>query len=172
MGDAARMPLPQPSATEEGADPAARLDQLMADASNFSQAARERFTEILPRVIARFLGDGPAVEEALREGGFEVNEVTVVVRLNPQTDSIEFFADVGLPEPHALESACRAALEINLCRTYPGLVLGLHPQSGRLVATTSMHCLLVNDDDACVNTVEMLTLQVHRMRDSRQLGVA
>ena len=172
MDDPARMPFPQPSVADEGTDPAASLDEMMADASSFSQAAHERFTEILPRVIARFLGDGPAVEEALREGGFEVDEVTVVIRLNPQTDSIEFFADVGLPGPHDLESACRAALEINLCRTYPGLVLGMHPQSGRLVATTSMHFLLVGDDDACVNTVEMLTQQVRRMRDSRELGIA
>uniref|UniRef100_UPI0032B194A5 hypothetical protein n=1 Tax=Acidovorax soli TaxID=592050 RepID=UPI0032B194A5 len=141
-------------------------------AGDASQAARERFAEILPRVIARFLGDGPAVDEAVRAGGFEVHDVTVVIRLNPQTDAIEFFADIGLPDPHALESAYRAALEINLCRTYPGIVLGLHPESGRLVATTSMHFLLVGDDDVCVNTVEMLTLQVQRMRDSREVGVA
>ena len=157
---------------EDGTTQASGLDEMLAEGAEFSRAALERFAEILPRVIARFLGDGPAVDEALREGGFEVNEVTVVVRLNPQTDSIEFFADVGLPEPHSLESACRAALEMNLCRTYPGLVLGMHPQSGRLVATTSMHCLLVGDDDACVNTVEMLTLQVRRMRDGREFGLA
>ncbi len=171
MDDPARMPSSQ-APDGDGQAPPARLDDLLSDAADFSRSARERFAEILPRVIARFLGDGPAVEEALREGGFEVNEVTVVVRLNPQTDAIEFFADIGLPEPHALDAACRAALEINLCRTYPGLVLGLHPQSGRLVATTSLHCLLVGEDDACVNTVEMLTLQVRRLRDSRVLGLA
>ena len=151
--------------------PQALFDQLAAESREFRRSAAERFEEVLPRVVARFVGDGPALEQALREGGFDVEDVTVVMRLNADTDSIEFFADVGLPESHSQESAYRTALEMNLCRTYPGIILGIHPESGRLVATTSMHCLLISDDDTCVNAIEMLTLQVQRMRESREIAI-
>lgn len=153
------------------ADPQALFDHLAAESRAFRRSAAERFQEILPRVVARFVGEGPALAQALQDGGFEVEDVTVVMRLNPQSDAIEFFADIGLPQPHSLESVYRTALEMNLCRTYPGIILGIHPESGRLVATSSMHCLLVTDDDVCVNAIEMLTLQVRNLRESRELAV-
>lgn len=156
---------------DEPSNPQALFEHLAEESRAFRRSAVERFQDILPRVIARFVGDGPALAQALQDGGFDVEDVTVVMRLNPSTDSIEFFADIGLPQPYSLESVYRTALEMNLCRTYPGIILGIHPESGRLVATTSMHCLLVTDDDACINAIEMLTLQVRNIRESRELPV-
>lgn len=156
---------------DEPPDPQALFGHLAAESRDFRRSAAERFEAILPRVVARFVGEGAALEQALKDGGFDVEDVTVVMRLNPETDSIEFFADVGLPEGHSQASVYRTALEMNLCRTYPGIILGIHPQSGRLVATTSMHCLLIADDDTCVNAIEMLTFQVQRMRESREIGI-
>lgn len=129
----------------------------------------QRFAELMPRLVRRALAsaDDHAINQAIADGGFVLNDCTVVMRHNAESDQIEFFADVGVPDPHALEVAYRAALEINLCRTYPGITLGVHPQSGRMVATTSIHSLLVADDEVCLNALELLTRQVDHVRGSR-----
>lgn len=129
------------------------------------------FEAMLPRVVERIVGPGDAAQEALANGGFVLNECTVVMRLNPDTDSVEFFCDVGLPHPHSELAVYRTALEFNLCRTYPGINFGIHPESGRLVATAATHALLVADDDVCVNTLQMLTGVVAQLRLARQFDV-
>ena len=100
------------------------------------------------------------------------NGSTVVLRLNPHTDCLEMFCDVGLPEVHAREAAYRAALEINLCRSYPGITLGVHPESGRMVATVAIHSLLVADDEVCLNTLDLLTRHVDQLRMSRAIPLS
>lgn len=134
-----------------------------------SSPAPQRFADLMPRLVQRALAgaDPQAIDQAIEAGGFVLNDRTVVMRPNAETDQIEFFADVGVPDPHALEAAYRAALEINLCRHYPGITLGVHPESGRLVATTALHSPLVADDDVCLQTLEHLTRQVDQLRQSR-----
>lgn len=127
----------------------------------------ERFDVLLPRVVAQVLGDGPAAQEALQSGGFVLDESTVVMRLNADTDNLEFFCDIGLPDPHHAPDAFRTALELNLCRTYPSVTFGLHPESGRLVATTAMHMLLVVDDETCLHTLDLLTRVARELRAKR-----
>jgi hypothetical protein len=56
---------------------------------------------------------------------------------------------------------------MNLCRTYPGVTFGLHPESGRLVATSAMHMMLFTDDDACLNTLQMLAALVRQLKSQR-----
>lgn len=131
-----------------------------------TRQASERFSEMLPRIAARLEADEASSAEVLSDGGFFINDSTVVMRLNAENDQIEFFCDVGLPVSNAREDAYRVALELNLCRTYPGITLGVHPESRRLVATVSAHEMMVSEDDACMGILQMLTLQVSRLRDS------
>jgi len=143
----------------------AGLEPLMSAPSESAQ----RFAELMPRVVRRALIDADAadIDQAIADGGFVLNDSTVVMRHNADNDQIEFFCDVGLPEIHAREAAYRAALEINLCRRYPGITLGVHPESGRMVATIAIHSLLVADDEVCLNTLELLTRQVGQLRASQ-----
>ena len=115
--------------------------------------------------------DAADIDQAIADGGFVLNDSTVVMRHNADNDQIEFFCDVGLPEVHAREAAYRAALEINLCRSYPGITLGVHPESGRMVATVAIHSLLVADDEVCLNTLELLTRQVGQLRASGAIAL-
>lgn len=124
----------------------------------------DRFNTLLPRVVAQVVGEGEAAQEALQTGGFVLNESTVVMRLNPDNDYLEFFCDIGLPDPHHLEANFRTALELNLCRTYPGVTFGVHPESGRLVATTATHMLLVVDDEVCLQTLDLLSGLARELR--------
>lgn len=135
-------------------------------------ASTARFNALLPRVVAQVLGEGAQAREALRTGGFLVGESTVVMRLNPDTDALEFFCDIGLPLPHAWPDTVRAAMEMNLCRTHPGVTFGLHPESGRLVATTAMHMLLVVDDEVCLNALNLLTGVARQRREDGTFQVA
>lgn len=141
-------------------------------ADTVSSTCAESFNAMLPRVVERVVGPGQACDDAIANGGFVLNDCTVVMRLNAETDSVEFFCDVGLPVSHSLEQTYRAALELNLCRTHDGITFGIHPESGRLVATTAMHALLIADDEVCVNTLHMLTRVVSQLRDERAFDLA
>lgn len=146
-------------------------EDLLAFAEDYFEQSGARFAEMRSRVTQRLLGDTQAAEHALAQGGFVLNDCTVVMRRNPETDYIEFFCDVGLPESSSLQETYRTALELNLCRTYPGIVLGVHPESGRLVATATLHSQLLADDDLCIKTLEILTMQVRRLRHSRVIAL-
>jgi hypothetical protein len=149
-------------------------DALVQAGVDYGQAlaaeSRSRFQDMLPRIVERVVGPAQA-REALDHGGFLLNESTVVLRHNPDTHAVEFFCDVGLPPAHAREAAFRVALEMNLCRTHPGITFGVHPESGRMVATTAIHSMLIADDEVCVHTLQMLTRVVRELRDSRVIEV-
>lgn len=144
-----------------------RLSGMAAPHEDPSEGSADRFNVLLPRVVAQVVGEGEAAQEALETGGFLLNESTVVMRLNPENDYLEFFCDIGLPDPHHLEANFRTALELNLCRTYPGVTFGVHPESGRLVATTATHMLLVADDEVCLQALDLLTGLVQQLRTNR-----
>ncbi|MEJ7930302.1 hypothetical protein WG922_09970 [Ramlibacter sp. AN1015] len=143
-------------------------DDLHDEVERLAGDCAERYARLLPRVAARIVGPDPAAEkEALESGGFVLDDTTVVMRLNPDTDHLEFFCDIGMPLPHTRDDAYRAALEMNLCRSHPGVTFGVHPESSRLVATTAMHMLLVADDEACLNAIGMLTRISRELRANR-----
>jgi hypothetical protein len=152
--------------------PGLDLAELAHALAGIEQEPAVRFAQLLPKVVRRVLGQGAEADQALADGGFVLNDSTVVMRLNEDTDHIEFFCDIGVPQRHAREDAFRVALELNLCRTYPGITLGVHPVSGRLVATTAVHSLLVADDEVCLQALDTLTQQVRRLRDSGALPLA
>lgn len=137
-------------------------------------ASSERFHALLPRVVARVVGDAQAAREAVRTGGFILDESTVVLRLNPHTDCLEMFCDVGLPLPgaDAREQTLRAAMEMNLCRTHPDVTFGLHPESGRLVATMATPMSLLTDDEACLETLVRLARVARQRREDGTFAVS
>ncbi len=133
------------------------------EVSNLVAAA---FPETLRRIVHRTVGEGPLADQALVDGGFLLNDHTVVLRLNPDTDFVEFFCDIGQPEDSALEATYRAALEANLCRSFPGVTLGVHPHSGRLVATVALNGLMADNEALCMTILESLTGCVRQIRAS------
>jgi hypothetical protein len=159
---------PHPTASsplaEEGA---ALLSDMQAQAHEYREQSQARYESAL-----RGLGNGEEADQAIADGALVLNDCTVVMRRNASNDFIEFFCDIGLPPNHDREAAYRVALEMNLCRTYPGITLGVHPDSGRLVATISVHGLMLPDEDAYLQALELLTLQVLEMRDSQLLPLA
>lgn len=151
--------------------PESFVDQLAEMTEAVSAASAQLFEKLLPRVVERMLGQGEQADAALASGGFVLNDCTVVMRLNPQTDTVEFFCDVGMPAPHAREAVYRTALEMNLCRTHAGVTFGIHPESGRLVATTSAHALLLADDQVCIDALHLLTEVCSQLRAERVVDV-
>lgn len=145
-------------------------ERVVAELAEAAQGASTQiassFSETLRKIVQRVVGEGPQADQALADGGFVLKDTTVVLRLNPQTNFVEFFSDIGEPDTHSLESTYRAALEANLCRTFPGVTLGVHPQSGRLVATLAMNGLMAQDEDFCMTLLETLTERATQIRQS------
>lgn len=137
---------------------------LITFSEEMDRQSRPRFEELLRRVARELLANEDAAQEAIASGGFRVGDTTLVVRFNDDNHQIELFADIGLPEPHAQAQTHRLALERNLCRTYPSVMLGVHPDSGRLVATTSVHLLLLTDDSMCLHAMETLAHAAAELR--------
>ncbi len=161
-----------PAAATDFTDLGRRMAQpVPPDALRSAQAlaaeAAKRFSTLLPRVVRRVLGEGVAAQQALQTGGFVLDDSVIVMRLNPDTSSLELFCDIGQPQPQSVEANFRTALQLNLCRTYPGVTFGLHPESGRLVATSAMHMMLFTDDEVCLNALQMLAGLVRQLKAQR-----
>lgn len=145
--------------------------QILGSGAGADREGSEIFKDLLPRVVERIVGAGAPAQEALANGGFVLEDCTVVMRLNPETDEVEYFCDVGLPSAHGVEACLRRAMEMNLCRTYRGVTFGVHPESGRLVATTAMHAHQIASDDVCVTTLHRLTGVVSQLRHARTFDI-
>jgi hypothetical protein len=123
----------------------------------------------LRKALVRFLGTDEAVDQALADGACWLSGGTLAWRFNPELLMVELFCDIGLPEPAYTQDAYRYALEVNLCRTYPGVWVGLHPDSQRLVATVSVPAVLMLDETVCVPTLEGLAGHAQSLRAQPQL---
>ncbi len=143
------------------------LTDALASADAIAVEAAERFSRLMPQVVRRMLGEGEQAQQALQTGGFVLDDAVIVMRLNPDTSMLEFFCDIGQPQAHTHEANFRTALQMNLCRTHPGVTFGLHPESGRLVATSAMHMMLFADDEVCFNALQMLAGLVRQLRADR-----
>src|SRR4051794_17384294 len=66
-----------------------------------SKQAADKFDAVLKNVVRRQLGKGEAADKALESGSLLMNGMTVVMRLNRENDSMEFFVDMGLPDSSA-----------------------------------------------------------------------
>lgn len=151
-------------AIHQGRDLQARLLEAAA-------ACEARFQDLLKGTVDRLVTDPVAAQEALRTGALPVGDTLVVMRLNPQTDQVEFFADIGLPPDHQVLEAYRVVLEMNLCRTHHGVTFGVHPESGRLVATQAAHALVIADEDVSIGIVTRLARLSQDLREAREVPV-
>jgi hypothetical protein len=134
--------------------------------------ARQVSTELessLQAALTRLLGDAHAVDQALAEGSCDVDGSTLAWRVDEQTLMLELYCDIGLPEPAQEHEAYRRMLEINLCRSCPGLYVGLHPESRRLVAATLQPAVLLVDENFCVAAMENLVGQARVLREAAGL---
>lgn len=164
------MPNESP-ATSNPSLPMAAFD-LEAQLQEAAAASEASFRDLLALTVSRLVPDPQAAEEALRTGAFVVDDTLVVMRLNPQTDYIEFFGDIGLPADHQHEQAYRALLEMNLCRAHPGVTFGVHPESGRLVASQAMHALVIADEEVCIGVANRLARLARELREGREVPLA
>lgn len=154
-----------------GADFTAMMDELLSIAGDMGRKAEERYADLLPRLVVSLTGDDAQVPEALASGRLMLDGFTFALRLNAQSGQLEFFCDVGVPASHSREEVFRKCLEFNLCRTVPGIALGAHPDSGRVVATSSLHMMMVNDESVCVQMIETLRGLVQELRSSGELAL-
>jgi len=156
-------PMTAPGPTAQGL-PELSMTDAMNSALAVAAEATQRFNDLMPRVVRRVLGEGTQAQQALQTGGFVLDDAVIVMRLNADTSMLEFFCDIGQPQAHTHETNFRTALQMNLCRTHPGVTFGLHPESGRLVATSAMHMMLFADDEVCCNALQMLAGLVRQLR--------
>lgn len=113
-----------------------------------------QFEKLKGETVARLAPDQDPPGEG--SGSFSLEGKLVIMRLNPENDQIEIFVDVGVPHAHSREEVYRALLEMNLSRTYPGVVFGIHAESRRAVLTSSAHVFMVTDADACISWISSL----------------
>lgn len=140
-------------------NPQAPLDeQALADAAAaLGVECARRYASLMQELVQHLFGDDAVLaSQALEAGSFSLDGQTVVMRLDPDNDMIEFFCDIGQPDFNRVETSYRNILELNLCRTYPGLVFGVHPESGRIVATAAMHALMLTNVEMCLGVLQTM----------------
>ncbi len=147
--------LPSPSLSD---------DDLARDVADDLNAA-------LARALTRLLSSAAAADQALAEGACMLGGGTLAWQLDPDTLVVGLFCDVGLPQVADAPSAYRIALEANLCRNYPGVYIGVHPQSERLVATMDVPAVLLFEDDYCVQVLETLASHARHLREEGGLSL-
>jgi len=132
-------------------------DALAEAAADLGAECARRYASLMRDLVQRLFGDDEALSrQALESCSFSLDSQTVVMRLDAETDMVEFFCDMGQPDFKQVEASYRNLLEFNLCRSYPGLVFGVHPESGRIVATCSMHVLMLTSVDLCCGVLQTM----------------
>jgi hypothetical protein len=175
-------PAPGPNPPPAAAAPEAALLQALQalvadlDAEHEDEAARVRedFQSRLGQWVTALTGlsDGPAYDEAVREGCFTVNECAVALQHNRRDDLVDVFCDLGRPDAQDLERTYRTLLEWNLAREHPGLWFGVHPDTGRLVATLSIPLVVAVREPVLQTLLDAATRRIRALRDARALPVA
>lgn len=159
-------PLPPGGEREE----AARIAQLEADSQALAEQVATDWRASLQQALRALLGSDEAADQALAAGVCLLEGGTLAWRLDLATLVVELFCDIGLPAPADTQEAWRLALEANLCRRYPGVSMGLHPESGRLVATACPPAVLMLDEAQCQEALQTLAGHARALRES--LGLA
>ncbi len=147
----------------------ALVADIIATGERRQRESSEHFQHLLQRLAGRLPADPQAASQALGEGSFLIDDCLVVMRLNPDNDCVEFFCDIGLADPHHASDAMRTLLKWNLNRSVPGITFGLHPESERMVATTSTHAMLLADEDACLQMMGWLASEIRQLRKGHEL---
>lgn len=134
-------------------------------ADEFAADMRRDLDATLLRAFTRLLGSAEAASIAMAQTSVLLQGGTLAWRLDTELMFIELFCDIGLPEPFEAQTVYRLALEANLCRTYPGVFIGVHPESERVVATTSVPAMMLLDEEMCAPALETFACQARELRD-------
>lgn len=145
------------------------IAELAAASEELAGQVSTQLQTSLEAALTRLLGDAEAVGRALAECSCQIDGSTLAWRVDDRTLMLELYCDIGLPEPAREHEAYRQMLEINLCRSHPGLYVGLHPESRRLVATTLQPGFLLADETFCQAALEDLAAQARQLREAAGL---
>ncbi|MBC5765932.1 hypothetical protein [Ramlibacter albus] len=147
--------------------PASFAEQLVTvDLPQLEDQVALRFERVVRAVIRRELGECPAAQAALESCSLVKNGVTMVLRLDRESDAMSVFADLGAP-PDCLDhaGALGKLLEMNLHNTHPGVLFGRNRDSGRLVAFMRCHMFALDDEgEVCIGCLELLSRTVQAVR--------
>ncbi len=131
-------------------------EDMRAQIADFGAGCARQAAEIIEALAQHLYGESEAARLAVDSGFFEVDGAQLALRYVPEGAQVEFFCDIGCPDPHYECKAYRKLLEMNLCRTYPGITFGLHPESGRMVATLSVHAFALTELDTALMLLHRL----------------
>ena len=96
-----------------------------------SRLVADSFAQTLRRIVLRIRGDGPEADQALADGALVIQGHTVVLRLNPQTDFVELFCDIGQPAVPSLVPRRPGGQSVSaVSRGHAGSPSGIGPPGG------------------------------------------
>ena len=132
----------------------------------YARQAKETFDAMLRNLIRRHVGDGTAADAAVASGSFTYQGDTAVIRLNPLTDCVEIFVDMGQPgNPVDHAEVYGRLLEMNLNSGHYGVLFGRNERSKRLVASHTMHIALADEEgELCDGCLQMLAEAIRSVR--------
>lgn len=106
--------------------------------------------------ICMHLGSSPEDSRDIAASGcLRFDEVDFVLHMNEATQHLELYGDCGLPAACDEAQLHRQLLEEALTNETPGLSLGVHPQSRRVVVKASLF-VPAADADGCLCTCVLL----------------
>lgn len=120
----------------------------------------DQFLDVVDTLTRTYGGE---FDRSTRQFVFQAKESTVVVRFSEADCAAQFYADIGLPAPSDQLRVYRAALEHNIVQNSHSVVIGIHPQSGRIVATYALPLRQADEFDAD-KTMSRLLESVNMMR--------
>lgn len=132
----------------------------------YAKHAKDTFDAMLRNVMRRHVGGGAAADAAVASGSFTYQGDTAVIRLNPLTDCVEIFVDMGLPGDSVDHvDIYGRLLEMNLNCAHYGVLFGRNERSRRLVASHTMHIALADEEgELCDGCLQMVAQAVRSVR--------
>ena len=122
------------------------------------------FEATLREALTRLLASPESADKAMADSACVLEGGTLAWRVDPTTLMAELFCDIGLPEPAHTQEAYRLSLEANLNRACPGVYVGVHAGSGRLVATSAVSAVLMAEETFCTTALANLATHARDLR--------
>lgn len=104
------------------------------------------FAALLRRACSHLGLDTEQAEQVVETGCLRLADVVFVLNLNPDTSHIEILGDGGQPAPHQELELQRHLLAQVLQEELHGLALGVHPNSGHVVARAVLFFPAIDED--------------------------
>lgn len=102
--------------------------------------------EVLRSLCAHLGASAEEADHILDSGCLRLEGIDFALRLNAETQHLEFYADCGLARPADERELYAHLLEQALSNDLPALAFGLHPQSGHVVAKGSLFLPAIDEE--------------------------